>query len=72
MVYDNAFENDIPSDALDAMADLAYEQRQAMMEEPIEPPVDFYSLPEEYQWSLENNPPNSNDNLQETTQGTTA
>jgi hypothetical protein len=29
----NQFENDIPSDALDAMADLAYEQRQAMMEE---------------------------------------
>jgi hypothetical protein len=35
----NGFENDIPSDALDAMADLAYEQHQAMMEEHIEPPT---------------------------------
>lgn len=33
----NQFENDIPSDALDAMADMAYEQRQAMMEELDEP-----------------------------------
>lgn len=33
----NQFENDIPSDALDALADLAYEQRQAMMEELDEP-----------------------------------
>lgn len=29
----NQFENDIPSDALDALVDLAYEQEQAMMEE---------------------------------------
>ena len=29
----NQFENDIPSDALDALADFAYEQEQAMMEE---------------------------------------
>ena len=28
----NQFENDIPSDALDAMADMAEEQYQAMME----------------------------------------
>jgi hypothetical protein len=28
----NQFENDIPSDALDAMADMAYEQEQAMRE----------------------------------------
>ena len=28
----NQFENDIPSDALDAMADMAYEQYQAMTE----------------------------------------
>jgi len=34
----NQFENDIPSDALDALADLAYEQRQAMMEELITQP----------------------------------
>ena len=34
----NSFVNDIPSDALDALADLAYEQRQAMMEEFTEPP----------------------------------
>ena len=33
----NQFENDIPSDALDALADLAYEQQQAMMEELDEP-----------------------------------
>lgn len=33
----NQFENDIPSDALDALADLAYEQRQAMMEEFTDP-----------------------------------
>jgi hypothetical protein len=26
----NQFENDIPSDALDAMADMAYQQEQAM------------------------------------------
>jgi hypothetical protein len=32
MTDSNAFENDIPSDALDAMADLAYEQREVMME----------------------------------------
>ncbi len=34
----NQFENDIPADALDAMADLVYEQRQAMMEE-MQPPT---------------------------------
>ena len=34
----NEFENDIPSDALDAMADYAYEQEQAMCE----------SIPEEW------------------------
>lgn len=28
----NQFENDISSDALDAMADMAYEQEQAMTE----------------------------------------
>jgi len=28
----NQFENDIPSDALDAMADVAYQQEQAMRE----------------------------------------
>jgi hypothetical protein len=28
----NQFENDIPSDALDAMADMAEEQYQSMME----------------------------------------
>ena len=28
----NQFENDIPSDALDAMADMAYEQEEAMRE----------------------------------------
>ena len=28
----NQFENDIPSDALDAMADMAYHQEQAMRE----------------------------------------
>lgn len=28
----NQFENDIPSDALDAMADMAHEQYQAMTE----------------------------------------
>ena len=28
----NQFENDIPSDALDALADLAYEQEEAMRE----------------------------------------
>lgn len=38
----NAFENDIPSDALDAMADLAYEQRQAMMEELTEPTTNHH------------------------------
>ena len=32
-MYSNSFENDIPSDALDAMADYAYEQEQAMREE---------------------------------------
>ena len=32
MTYSNAFENDIPSDLLDAMADLACEQREAMTE----------------------------------------
>ena len=32
MVYDNAFENDIPSDLLEALADIACEQRKAMME----------------------------------------
>ena len=36
-VDNNQFENDIPSDALDALADLAYEQQQAMMEELDEP-----------------------------------
>jgi len=36
-VDNNQFENDIPSDALDALADLTYEQRQAMMEELDEP-----------------------------------
>jgi hypothetical protein len=51
----NGFENDIPSDALDALADLAYEQHQAMMEEYNDPiqdlifdrtdgiqPIDYY------------------------------
>jgi hypothetical protein len=38
-MYSNQFENDIPSDALDAMADLVYEQHQAMMEEFIEPTI---------------------------------
>jgi hypothetical protein len=28
----NQFQNDIPSDALDAMADMAYEQEQAIRE----------------------------------------
>lgn len=28
----NQFENDIPSDALDAMADMAYQQEEAMRE----------------------------------------
>jgi hypothetical protein len=37
----NGFENDIPSDALDALADLAYEQHQAMMESA---PTDYYKL----------------------------
>jgi hypothetical protein len=37
----NGFENDIPSDALDALADLAYEQHQAMMESE---PTDYYKL----------------------------
>jgi hypothetical protein len=31
-MHSNEFENDIPSDALDAMADQAYEQEQAMRE----------------------------------------
>lgn len=31
-MHSNEFENDIPSDALDAMADYAYEQEQAMRE----------------------------------------
>ena len=38
MTDHNEFENDIPSDALDAMADQAYEQEQAMRE----------SVPEEW------------------------
>jgi hypothetical protein len=37
----NEFENDIPSDALDALADLVYEQRQAMMESDF---TDYYKL----------------------------
>jgi hypothetical protein len=37
----NGFENDIPSDALDALADLAYEQHQAMMELDL---TDYYKL----------------------------
>jgi hypothetical protein len=37
----NEFENDIPSDALDALADLAYEQHQVMMESD---PTDYYLL----------------------------
>jgi hypothetical protein len=35
----NQFENDIPSDALDALADLAYEQEEAMREELNQPEV---------------------------------
>ena len=35
----NQFENDIPSDALDALADLAYEQEEAMREEFNQPEV---------------------------------
>jgi hypothetical protein len=31
-MHSNEFENDIPSDALDAMADQAYKQEQAMRE----------------------------------------
>ena len=38
IMHSNEFENDIPSDALDAMADQAYEQEQAMRE----------SVPEEW------------------------
>lgn len=45
MSDNNAFENDIPSDALDAMADLAYEQEQAMREEWDEDPG--YQLPQQ-------------------------
>ena len=37
----NEFENDIPSDALDALADLAYEQHHAMMDSD---PTDYYLL----------------------------
>jgi hypothetical protein len=37
-MHSNEFENDIPSDALDAIADQAYEQEQAMRE----------SVPEEW------------------------
>jgi hypothetical protein len=37
----NGFENEIPSDALDALADLAYEQHQAMMESE---PTDYYKF----------------------------
>jgi len=37
----NEFENDIPSDALDALADLVYEQHQAMMESDS---TDYYLL----------------------------
>jgi len=32
IMHSNEFENDIPSDALDAMADQVYEQEQAMRE----------------------------------------
>lgn len=38
----NGFENDIPSDALDVMADFAYEQRQALMEELTETNLNYY------------------------------